>query len=99
MKSKDKAKSDTKPEAADEPKKARTISEGVRDSWKDPVVRAKRSTRNGVKANGAEYTSVYKAFQALRLPVSKHIAFRIKLKEAGKLDFTDGKNVVKFELI
>ena len=86
-------------DASDAPIRKRTISEGVRDSWRDPIVRSKRATRNGVKANGAIFDSTRKAFRALRLPDSKHIAFRIRLKKVGKLAFVDGNRTVEFEIL
>jgi len=61
------------------------MSEGQVQSWKVPEVRAKRAERSAVDVDGETYTSVYKAFLALGLPVNKHIAFRGELKEAGKL--------------
>ncbi|NTV26487.1 MAG: hypothetical protein HGB01_09780 [Chlorobiaceae bacterium] len=87
----------------DKPKNFK-ISEGVRESWKDPTVREKRRQRNGVSVlrNGipvGEYTSLYQAFKALGLPEKKHIPFRIKLKQAGSLSFNDGESIYAFTVI
>ena len=43
--------------------------------------------RHFVIVNGVEYRSVLQAFQALDLPIVKHIPFRAKLKAAGELEF------------
>lgn len=44
-------------------------------------------TRNHVIANGVEYRSVKQAFEALGLPLAKHIKFRAQLKMAGVATF------------
>lgn len=68
-------------------------SAAIAASWADPEVRAKRAERTHVKVNGVEYPSVRQAFQALGLPDSKHIKFRMELKSAGKLAF-EGKTFI-----
>lgn len=69
---------------------------GVAASWKNPEIRRKRAERHSVIVDGQEYDSVRQAFRALKLPDSKHITFRIKLKEVGELAFPgkDGENHV-----
>lgn len=62
----------------------RTASEGIAASWKNPEVAAKRMTRHTVVCNGQEFKSVRQAFAAFGLNDKKHIAFRMKLKAAGK---------------
>lgn len=66
-------------------------SAGVAASWARPDVFAARLKRDGVSVtiNGAtaEYTSTREAFRAYRLPSSKHIRFRMKLKAAGEAVF------------
>lgn len=62
----------------------RTAAEGIAASWKDPEVAAKRMTRHTVICNGQEFKSVRQAFAAFGLNDKKHIAFRMKLKAAGK---------------
>lgn len=84
-------------EAAAKP--ARTLSEAITESWKNPEIAAKRAIRNGVKADGIEYRSVREAFRALRLPVSKHIPFRMELKAAKNAIFEFGTRKVTFALI
>lgn len=84
-------------DAATAPK--RTLSEAIAASWTRPDVAAARSTRNAVRANGTEYRSVREAFRALRLPIEKHIPFRMSLKAAGKATFETGKKSVSFEII
>lgn len=54
-------------------------------SWKIPEVRTARCERSAVDVDGETYRSVRAAFEALGLPISKHIAFRMELKEKGKL--------------
>lgn len=63
------------------------ISESVRASWRDTEVRARRTKRDKVVADGIVYGSVKQAFVALDLPLQKHIAFRAQLKAARELDF------------
>ncbi len=59
-------------------------------SWSDPDVRAARTTRNGCRVGRQEYPSVRAAFEALGLPLAKHIRFRAELKRKGKATF-EGK--------
>lgn len=54
----------------------------VAKSWKDPKVKAARSARHSVKVNGKEYKSVKAAFDALGLPLTGVIKFRMELKAA-----------------
>lgn len=44
---------------------------------------------SAVTVNGKQYRSVKQAFEALKLPLGRHIAFRMKLKAAGALKFDD----------
>lgn len=72
-------------------KKARTsgsvdLSEAQRKLWKDPEIRESRSERSAVSVDGVEYKSVRAAFEELELPMSQHIRFRGRLKEAIKLN-------------
>lgn len=55
-------------------------------SWADPAVRAARVQRSAVTVDGTQHRSVCAAFEALGLPMSKHIAFRAELKAAGALE-------------
>lgn len=77
-----------------------TRSEAIAESWKDPAVAAARAKRYKVYADGQLYKSVPEAFRALKLPMSKHIAFRGALRDAatGVLVFKHGDREVKFEL-
>jgi hypothetical protein len=61
-------------------------AEGVARSWQDADVRARRSARHSVIVNGEQYRSVRAAFKALNLPLKEHIAFRMLLKEQGKMN-------------
>lgn len=58
-------------------------------SWAVPEVAAARVTRNGVTftdlSGVRSFRSVCAAFEALGLPMSRHIAFRAQLKAAGAL--------------
>jgi len=62
-------------------------SDAVAASWDDPAVKAARSVKNKVKVNGVEYRSVKAAFEALKLPLEKHIVFRGELKATGRKNF------------
>lgn len=72
----------------------RTLSEAIRESWKDSTTAVKRSARNKVEVDGQEYPSVRQAFIDLNLPLEKHIKFRMELKAAGKLKAFDHKWVI-----
>lgn len=83
-------KSSKQPKQPKQPKAnkpASTAAESIADSWKDKSVAAARSTKNKVKVGGEVYRSVAAAFEALKLPMSKHIAFRAKLKQQGRATF------------
>jgi hypothetical protein len=73
----------------------RDASVSAKESWLDADVKAARSKKDRVNANGTDYKSVAEAFKALKLNWSKHIKFRGDLKKAGKLAF-DG---VMFEIV
>lgn len=77
-------------------KPAADRSAAIASTWKDPVVAAKRAERTHVKVGSTLYRSVKAAFEDLKLPLSKHIKFRIELKQHAQLTFTapDGKKVV-----
>lgn len=68
-----------------------TLSAAIAASWADPVVAQKRMTRHGVtvtcNGSSAEYKSVRAAFGTLGLPDSKHIRFRMLVKEHGSAVF------------
>lgn len=53
------------------------------------------TTRSRVTVDGVPFGSVFKAFEALGLPIKDHGPFRAKLKKAGKLEYA-GK---KFEVM
>lgn len=82
------------------PSHRRSNSEGIAKSWDNKEVAQKRLTRNGVIVEGVgEFKSVRVAFAALGLPDSKHIRFRMKLKEAGRLNFEFGNKSYTFQII
>lgn len=82
------------------PSHRRSNSEGIAKSWNNKEVAQKRLTRNGVMVEGVgEFKSVRVAFAALGLPDSKHIRFRMKLKEAGRLNFEFGNKSYTFQII
>ena len=83
----DKVKPTAKPAAR--PAKAaptvtRSNASGVASSWADAEVAAARLTRDGVSVTVGSVTTTHKstreAFRAYKLPDSKHIRFRLKLK-------------------
>ena len=88
------------PEEVEAPK---SLSASIAKSWADPVIAEKRLTRNGVIAyvgdEAIEFKSLRVAFAALRLPDSKHIAFRQILKAEKEAIFTFGKTSIKFALV
>lgn len=55
--------------------------------------------RSAVKADGTEYRSVKQAFEKLKLPLGRHIRFRMALKAAGKLAFEHGDKKINFAVI
>ena len=60
---------------------------------------AARRTHHKVVAGGKNYDSVFKAFEALKLPMGSHQTFRKKLKAAGALVFeTESGKKVNFKL-
>lgn len=84
--------------------KAASRSEAIQRSWADPKTRAARAARYAVRASGQNFPSVPAAFRALGLPMSVHIPFRGKLRDAGTLDFvyqdSDGaQRKVKFTIV
>lgn len=82
------------------PSHRRSNSEGIAKSWDNKEVAQKRLTRNGVMVEGVgEFKSVRVAFASLGLPDSKHIRFRMKLKEAGRLNFEFGNKSYTFQII
>jgi len=80
-----------------QPKVAKEPSDrgaAIAASWKDPKVAAKRAERTHVKASDQIYRSVREAFEQLGLPLSKHIKFRMSLKEAHQMTFKhEGRSV------
>lgn len=70
---------------------ATAIGDATKKSWSDKKVAEARSTKNKVMVAGVEYKSVRAAFQALKLPDSKHIKFRGELKAAGRAEFEGHK--------
>lgn len=73
-------------------------SAAIAASWRDPRTAKLRAARLHVRVNGGWFRSVPQAFRELQLPMSKHIAFRGQLREAGQLTFThEGRDFV-FEL-
>jgi hypothetical protein len=59
----------------------------ISKSWKDKDVAAARVTRNQVRVGRKVYSSTRAAFTELGLPAGRCIAFRGRLKAAGKLAF------------
>lgn len=90
-------------EAAPEVAAPKSLSESITLSWANPEIARKRLTRNGVIAyvgdKAIEFKSLRVAFEALKLPDSKHIAFRQILKREKSATFTFGKTSVKFSLV
>lgn len=56
--------------------------------------------RSAVTVDGSEpYRSVKDAFTKLKLPLGRHIRFRMALKKAGKLDFTHNEKKFAFKVV
>jgi len=68
-------------------------AEAIANSWKNPEVAEARAMRTNVAVEGyGTYRSVKAAFQALDLPLSRHIGFRMKVKKEGFATFRlDGR--------
>ncbi len=85
------------------PMTAEARSKLVAKTWKDPDVAASRATHHAVKVGGETFRSVLAAFQALNLPIGRHIPFRKALKAqgvGGSLAFeTDDGKKTKFTLV
>lgn len=68
-----------------------TLSQAISQSWADPLVAQKRMTRHSVAVsiNGkvGEFKSCGAAFEALKLPMTKCIRFRMTLKAHGAAIF------------
>lgn len=68
-------------------------SQAVAATWQDANIAARRKERSAVEVKGhGEFRSVKAAFDALELPLGKHITFRLRLKQEGSSLFVhDGK--------
>jgi len=74
--------------------KSITRSKSISESWNVPEVAASRAERHEVIVKDfGVFRSVAEAFRKLNLPLNKHIAFRIALKESGAetFEFNDKK--------
>lgn len=58
----------------------------------------KGTMHSKVIVNGTEYRSVKQAFEKLKLPLGRHIRFRMALKKAGKLDFEHNDKKTTFKV-
>lgn len=81
-----------------EPKEPADRSAAIAKSWENPQTKAKRSKRDHVVVAGQEYRSVKAAFEALKLPLEKHIAFRMTVKHNGEAVFEAGGKKIKFAI-
>lgn len=88
----------TKPVSLPKGKSPSDRGAAIAASWKDPKIAAKRAERTHVKASGQIYRSVREAFEALELPLSKHIKFRMELKAVHELTFKHEGRQVKFSV-
>jgi hypothetical protein len=76
------------------------LSAAVAATWANKKVAKARATHNHVRVGGVEYRSVAQAFEALGLPMTRHIAFRLELKAAGRATFnTDDGRHYRFTLV
>ncbi|WP_139253441.1 hypothetical protein [Burkholderia ubonensis] len=79
-------------------------SDGVAETWSDPKTRAARCAREGVEVTLPSgevrpYSSVRMAFDGLRLPIKKHIKFRVKLKEERESKFEVNGKAYVFRIV
>lgn len=82
------------------PAKSVNRSKSISESWNNPEVAAKRARRDNVKVSGAGvFRSVLEAFKNLNLPQSKHIKFRMALKEVGSGLFEYGGKTYEFTIV
>lgn len=58
-------------------------SAAAKATWAKKSVAQARATHHHVRVAGAEYRSVKQAFEALGLPLEKHVVFRMQLKTSG----------------
>lgn len=72
----------------------RDASTAIKASWSDKDVRAARSLKERIKCDGKDYRSVADAFRQLRLPMAKHVKFRMELKESRKANFDGHKFLI-----
>lgn len=82
------------------PAKSVNRSKSISESWNKPEVAAKRARRDNVKVSGAGvFRSVLEAFKSLNLPQSKHIKFRMALKQVGSGVFEYGGKTYEFTIV
>jgi hypothetical protein len=65
---------------------------------KKPTAKSKHQ-QHKVMVDGVAYRSTKAAFEALKLPLGRHIQFRMKLKAAGKLAFENGDKKITFAIV
>lgn len=66
-------------------------AKAVAKTWSDPKVAKTRATHHNVSVAGEVYRSVKAAFEALKLPLGRHIPFRALVKKDGAAIFNDEK--------
>lgn len=82
------------------PAKSVNRSKSISESWNKPEVAAKRARRDNVKVSGSGvFRSVLEAFKSLNLPQSKHIKFRMALKQVGSGVFEYGGKTYEFTIV
>lgn len=82
------------------PAKSVNRSKSISESWNNPEVAAKRARRDSVKVSGVGvFRSVLEAFKSLNLPQSKHIKFRMALKQVGSGMFEYGGKTYEFTIV
>ena len=93
--------------------KHKRSGQSMSESWKDPNVKEARVTRHRVWVNvyqgesfdetkrieGKEFRSTQAAFNHYKLPASKAVRFRLRLKELGNLAFQHDEKLYAFELL
>lgn len=72
-----------KTSARAEKRAAADRSAAIAATWTDKNIRARRTERTAVKVGGETYASVGKAFEALGLPTTQMVRFRVLLKASA----------------
>lgn len=89
-----------KPKAAPKAKLTKEQrAKAVSNTWSDPKVAKARAQHHNVSVAGEVYRSVKAAFEALKLPLGRHIPFRALVKANGAATFEHKEKKFNFKLV